>query len=202
MRGIATAKSVGAAVRRKRSLRRLDEQEFSIVSSNCWGSTVYQDLGLPYRTPFVGLFLHAPCFLRLCTNLHETLATPVVTCSKSRYVANPHYPVGMLGDDIELHFLHYTDFDSARERWEGRLARLRWDRLAFSMTDRDEATAELLTSFDGLPFARKVLFTANPHGLACEVSLPEYRGEPFVGDLYTNRRLVRSHFDSVSWLNT
>jgi len=40
---------------------KIDNHNFSIISSNCVGAKIYQEFGLPYKTPFVGVFLFAPC---------------------------------------------------------------------------------------------------------------------------------------------
>jgi uncharacterized protein (DUF1919 family) len=55
---------------RRQLLRmRVHDPEFTIVSNNCWGAHIYQNLGEPYRTPFVGLFLAPECYLRLLKRL-------------------------------------------------------------------------------------------------------------------------------------
>jgi uncharacterized protein (DUF1919 family) len=35
---------------------RLKNQDFTIISNDCWGGGVYEDLQLQYTTPMVGLF--------------------------------------------------------------------------------------------------------------------------------------------------
>jgi len=36
--------------------KRVKRFDFTIVSVDCWGSSIYQDLRIPYNTPFVGIF--------------------------------------------------------------------------------------------------------------------------------------------------
>ena len=40
--------------------RRLKNKNFTIICDNCWAGKVYQELGLPYQTPFVGMFVFSP----------------------------------------------------------------------------------------------------------------------------------------------
>ena len=38
---------------------------FTLISNNCWGAHIYQDLGIAYETPFVGPFLDPDSYLNL-----------------------------------------------------------------------------------------------------------------------------------------
>jgi uncharacterized protein (DUF1919 family) len=60
----------------------------------------------------------------------------------------------------------------------------------------------MLVAFDRLPYKHKVCFTAHPYpDVASSIWIKECAGEPFVTDIYTNRGLVRRHFDVIDWLN-
>ena len=41
------------------------DTRFTVVSNNCWGAHIYQALGVPYATPFVGLFIPPADYLEL-----------------------------------------------------------------------------------------------------------------------------------------
>ena len=77
--------------------------DFTIVSSNCLGSRIYQELTLPYNTPFVGLFLYTPCYIKLLQNLKDYLQRPITFIEISKYdEANKlrmslenNYPIGL-----------------------------------------------------------------------------------------------------------
>ena len=188
-------------IRRQRWARNARNNGFSIIASNCWGTTVYQDLALPYQTPFVGLFLFPDCYLKLVSNL-STLDAPLRFTESSRYEPDTRYPIGILDDDIELHFVHEQSSAQANEKWSRRLARLNPDRLFFAFTDRDGATQSHLRRFDELPHARKVCFTARDYpDLQSTISVPAYASEPCVGDLFADRRAVDPCFDVLAWLN-
>ena len=95
----------------------LKNRNFTIVSNNCWGGYVYQEFGLRYNTPFIGLFIYAEDYIKLLKNFRYYMNQELkfIDISKSKYIRDvksrkdrrDDYPVGIL-EDIELHFLHYN----------------------------------------------------------------------------------------------
>ncbi|UBF27339.1 DUF1919 domain-containing protein [Kovacikia minuta CCNUW1] len=192
----------------------LRNKNFTIISNNCWGGEVYREFGLPYQTPFVGLFLFAPCYIQLLQNprtyLEQTLR--FITCSKYQPANEARkqgiwdlYPIGLLGDAIEIHFMHYASETEAREKWIRRSQRINWnnqDRIFFKFCDRELCTNQLLIEFDQLKYAHKVCFTSQPHPtLRSAVWIEECKQDESVvdgGELY---RIGKKYFDVIDWLN-
>ena len=187
---------------------RLSGKSFALVSNNCWGYELYGALGREYNTPFVGLFLFPESYLKLLENLDVCLRTELAFTRTPRWVAGtPGYPVGVLGDGIEIHFLHYATEQEAREKWNRRAARLvrameTGTPLFAKFCDRDGCTAEHLARFHALPFANKVTFGirafGSPHHL-CRPELKDPQGD-FVVDgvkLYDRRYHC---FDLADWI--
>ena len=141
----------------------LKNKHFTIISDNCWGGRIYQELGLPYQSPFIGLFIYSPDYVKLLANPKHYLSgeLPLVFVEESRYRSKDGitYPVALL-EDIEIHFLHYADEEEARSKWSRRLARMNWDNLYFKMNDNDQATYQLLKDFQDLPYQAKVIFSS------------------------------------------
>ena len=54
--------------------RRLKNKNFTIICDNCWAGKVYQELGLPYQTPFVGMFIFSPDYIKMLKNLKHYLS--------------------------------------------------------------------------------------------------------------------------------
>lgn len=48
---------------------RIEDRNFTIISNNCWGGELYKELNLAYNTPFIGLFIYAPCYIKMLKNL-------------------------------------------------------------------------------------------------------------------------------------
>src|SRR2546430_15876081 len=65
--------------------KRLRSQTFSIVSDDCWGGEVYKLTGAPFATPFIGLYIIAPSYLKILRDLPTALTSELVQTKASRY---------------------------------------------------------------------------------------------------------------------
>jgi len=143
--------------------RRLKNKNFTIICDNCWAGKVYQELGLPYQTPFVGMFVFSPDYIKMLKNIKHYLSgnIPLKFVKESKYIKDfdNSYPLALL-DDIELHFLHYADEEEATQKWNRRLKRMHWDNLYFKFNDNDACTYELMKEFEELPYKSKVIFSS------------------------------------------
>jgi len=186
---------------------RLKNKNFTIICNNCWAGSVYEDLGLPYNTPTVGLFFYAPCYIKFLKNLEYYLKTPLMFKNISFYsLANERrkkkkYPIGVL-DDIEIHFLHYASNEEALEKWNRRKQRVNLKNLYVAFSDVDLCTVNEMQEFDIMHFPHKVFFSAkNYEGINSLVWLKSYVQNEHVGDLVHNPWSYRKYFDVVRWLN-
>ena len=178
-------------------LRGIKSRDFTIIASNCTGTLPYRFLDMEYLTPTANLFFHAPCYLKFVTRLDHYLAQPLRFISASRYangrqVHAEHglYPIGIL-DDIEIHFMHYSDASDAAEKWERRKKRINRNNLVYAFTDRDGCTPEIMQAFDRLP-GRKLMLTAKPAPwISCAVTVPHWYGQSEIGDAYTQYNTLR-----------
>ena len=152
----------------------LKKTPFSIISNNCWGGFICQYFGIPYTSPFAGLFLFAPDYLKLLENLEGYLGKELhfIDADESKYQNElrknrtfNQYPIGVL-EDVEIHFLHYASREEVLEKWKNRLKRICWDNLIVKFCDRDLATPELIHRFDNLPFEKKVCLVAQKYEYA------------------------------------
>lgn len=178
-------------------------------------SKLRENLALPLRFVTVSRHLAAPnlaaanpaCRIPPATSISSGVppTTPAGSNPPTPYSigSNPSYPIGLLGDDIEIHFLHYHSEQEAREKWERRVVRINWDRLFISFSERDLCTPQHIAQFDALEFPRKVCFTANEYrDLSSIVWLKNYKGQGEVGDLYRDYKVVMKQFDIARWLNS
>ncbi len=141
----------------------LNQEKFCIISNDCYGGEIYRLTKRPYNTPFIGLMLMAPCYLKLLQNLEYYMQTTLKFADKSRYEAmnlfrekSNFYPLGLL-DDIEIHFIHYANVEMARDNWERRRARMDFENLKIKFSlGKDYATTEHLQFFEALPFKNKL----------------------------------------------
>lgn len=187
----------------------IDVKEFSIISSNCWGGSVYEDLKLPYQSPTIGLFFYAQCYLELLQELKTNINLPLSFTATSKYQEaniyrneNYAYPIGLLGENIEIHFLHYKTIEEAEDKWARRKERVNWNNLYIACTDRDGMTPELMKTFDNLPYKNKVLFTGQSYPTIKSAQyLKAFKKDKIVGDLYNQRFFVTQNFNLKYWLS-
>lgn len=185
--------------------RRLRNKSFSLISNDCWGAEVYKHFDMPFNTPFIGLMLQAPCFVKLAQNPRHYLAQPLVFHAESRYASInelrtrlDHYvPLATLGGDVEITFLHYHSDEEARAKWNKRARRVRWDNVYFKFDgSKDSATPELVQEFDQIPYPHLTLLREPQPGIGSAIVVPHY----ILDGLQQFERSL-PHFDLVGWLN-
>ncbi|RCR67626.1 DUF1919 domain-containing protein [Larkinella punicea] len=143
---------------------------FTIISNNCWGGFVYNYFKLKYQTPFVGLFLFAPCYIKFLENFDSYINSDLVfiKANESKYKNNietQEYPIALLDNEVEIHFLHYTSEIMAKKNWKKRSSRINKTNMLVKFSDRDLCTKELIERFDNLPFNNKICFTTKKYPL-------------------------------------
>lgn len=187
---------------------RLRNRKFSIISSNCNGGVLCSDLGIPFNSPFVNLFIRASDFVKLCKNLKYYLDKDLSFVKENDDIYGfVEYPTAYL-DDIKIYFMHYTNEKEALDCWERRKKRINFDNLFFLFTDRSGCTYSDLENFDKLPYKNKVVFTHLPHPeLKSVYYIRGYEKEDKVGILseFENKKFIKKRkyecFDFVGWLN-
>lgn len=155
-------------------------RNFTIISNNCWGGTVYESYNLRKESPTVGMFIMPDDFLMLAGDLEGTLSRPLkFICPKDSKWKNAlggqstwgAYLIGRVGD-VELHMLHYHDETVARMKWEARIQRINLEKLVFKLNDQNGCTEEHARRFDSLRLQNKVFFTVRDYpGIDCAVKL-------------------------------
>lgn len=155
---------------------------FSVISNNCWAGSVYRRYGLPYASPTIGLYFFADDYVRFVSRLHHYTSVPLefIDVRESRHAGRLAEkgelgkPMGVL-DDIEVVFLHYSNADEAREKWQRRCERINWDDLFIKFSQMNDCIDEHLRIFDSIPHRNKLCFTASPRPeLGCSVHFPGY----------------------------
>ena len=194
---------------RREARARLRAGSFSIVADDCWGGEIYRLTGRPFATPFIGVAIAGPCFMRILRDLPAALASELVPVDRSRYpdaerdrqrFPRGPFPVGVLAEvDAEILFMHYGSWDDAHEAWMRRRKRVDVaDPLIKIGTHPGRPGAvdsELLAEIARLPFRRKLVLADAPVP-SVNTALAPYHEDAVV-------RLHRgaARFDHVAWLN-
>lgn len=132
------------------------KRDFVIISDNCFGGVIYQELEMPYTSPFIGLAVKASDYVRLLSNIDYYLCQPIHFVE-----SNESYPVGML-DDVTIDFVHYKDEQEVVEKWKRRKSRMLSidkDKWVVKMDDRQKSTVKYLEQFHSLPYKNKISFS-------------------------------------------
>lgn len=183
---------------RKNDRTRLSNKKFTIISDNCWGGQIYQELNVPYSTPFVGLFVFSPDYVKLLENLEYYLNLELQFIQNSKY-GEFKYPVGVL-DDVEIHFLHYSGEKEAKEKWDRRVKRINWDNILVKMNDADLCNLDLIRRYDQLKY-NKVFFSAKDiDDIKSLIHLKELEKYGYVRN-GRDMKVYRKYFDVVEWIN-
>ena len=185
----------------KKIRAKINNENFTIISNNCFAGSIYQDLGVEYRSPTVGLFFYSDCYMKFVDNMKYYLNLELIFTSKSKYHNNKlSYPVGIL-DDIEIHFLHYATEKEAKEKWDRRKSRINFNNIFYIFSDRDgfnDKNFEDFLRFNG----NKILFSANEkYKSENTVILKEFIGESQIGEITLNKWMYIYEFDICDFLN-
>lgn len=157
---------------------------------------VTHDFLQPQLSPTVNLFIMPTDYLRLLKNLEENLkAEPVEVKSDKRY------PVGVV-NGVEINFMHYSSFVQAKDSWEKRAKRIKWDNMLVIFVERDGCTEEQLREFDGLSFKNKIAIVHRHYpNLKCELVVPVPSGANEVGKITDWANLFgKREYDVIDWV--
>jgi uncharacterized protein (DUF1919 family) len=190
---------------------RLRSHEFVIISNNCWGFECYKTLNREYNTPFVGLFLYPVDYLKLLRRFDQIGNEPLRFQNFSaHHDMQPNYPIGIIFENLEIHFLHYSNEAEARDKWTRRLQRMKQSiahgaEILFKMCDRDGCTSSDLETYHNLPVvlqSKRVSFGVKPLKIAHHVrvngELSELQNQAVDGhQLYRKRYKA---FDFAEWV--
>ena len=164
-------KRIKFAESRKKGLKL---QNFTIISNNCWGGMIYESYNIIKQTPTAGLFFMAEDYIKFVSDLKKYTSSDIEfiepasskwyksVCSDSRYGS---YPVGRIGGDVEIFFLHYHSKKEAAEKWKRRCERINWDKMLVKFNDQNGCRKSDLEAFLKLPYKNKLFFTCKDWGI-------------------------------------
>ena len=143
--------------------RKLKNDHFSIICSNCIGGTIYHRLGKQFLSPTINLFIRERQFVPFCLHLKYYLSQ-----EPQLVESDAPYPIGKLcGDgeelpDIEIHFNHDRDPAAAFRKWNERKQRVDWDNLYLICYNLDGVSIEQLRQLEQVRCRNRVVLTRIP----------------------------------------
>lgn len=141
----------------------IQNPDVTIFCNCCIGGAMYNDLGLQFLSPTINLFFGHHSFIDFVMHYEAYATGELIDTGKYDINENGlHGPVCMLRKnglpDIEIHFLHYSSFEEAKEKWESRFKRINKEKIFLvieAMTDHEHL---LFDEYAALPYP-KIIFT-------------------------------------------
>ena len=189
-------------------LKKYITSDITIISTNCFAGRIMQDLKMQYNSPTLGLYFMYPDYIDFLSNIkHYLTETKLVFTDKSKYQlgnerlqnAEHKYPMALLDNVIEIHFLHYKTEEEAAQKWYRRIERINWNKLFVIGMDQNGCKEADIYNFEKLPFKNKVFFThRNIKETNVIIPIKEFACRNEVGNPYTERDIFYKYL--VKWL--
>ena len=183
-------------LRLKFSNRNLNKP-LTLISNNCLAGCVLHDYKMRFDTPTINLYIPFPDYI-LFLQKFEYFVNADFEEIKDELVS---YPIGLLGGEIKVNFLHYNSFEQAVEAWRRRAKRIHYDNIKVVLVERDGCTAKDLMDFDNLPFANKVALTRrNNLNLKSSFHFKGYDDKEELGNImFYKGFLGKKIYDKFDW---
>lgn len=180
--------------------KRLKNNNFSIICSNCIGGIIYHRLDKKFLSPTINLWMHQFDFLKFVLNLKEYISKDLKFI-ESEY----NYPVAMLGD-ITIYFNHSKTEEEAKLNWDTRKIRINYDNIFIIMYDRDGITKEDIKKLEQVNCKNKIVLSDREYSdidyvLTIKPNYDKINGQQYLDKDIFDKRTFEKYFDFVKWLN-
>ena len=170
----------------------------TLICNNCTGAMVLHDSGLRFNTPTVNLFMYPEYYIEYLENLQYYLNTTLEDITN-----DSSYPIGLLGKNVRIDFLHYPSFVKALTKWKQRSTRVDLENLYIVLVERDGCTEDILFRFDKLPYKNKVALVHKPYPkIKCAYVMPNCAEENQLRQIIDYKgHLGNRYYDLFNWTN-
>lgn len=198
---------------------KINKDNFSIISNNCWGGMIYESYGLEKQSPTVGLFFTSKDYIKFISKFKYYINKELkfIDYEKSNiypFLINNNIskdvPIGRL-DDVEIVFLHYKDKKVAKEKWNKRVKRINYKNIIFKFNDQNDCNEKDLQEFLKLPYKNKLFFTTREWKIknSCIIKIPQLFNrkyilsshEPFGNNIFFNVNNYINNIHSETFFN-
>lgn len=137
----------------RKRLKEFKDKTPTIISVNC--------IGWKFLSPTINLFFYPDDYICFVTRLHEYVKEPL-SFVRTGY-SGKEYPICTLGDGnklkkIEIHFLHYNNYQECCEKWADRCNRIKWNNILLIFTDQNGCTLKNIKDFLQLPYPKMLFY--------------------------------------------
>lgn len=193
---------------------KLTNKDFTLITQNCIGGVIYDDLGMQFSSPTINMFIEDDNFVKLVENLEHYMSIKpkkVTDCYVDPIDNNIKYPIIKI-DDIKINCLHSKDCKQAIEDWERRRKRINLDNVIVIANSWNLHENKKLIERIGRIKYKKVIFTYKDYNKKYCIPLKgdfwkvDERGivRPNLTDFMPNNSIYRYFekiFDFVDFIN-
>lgn len=130
----------------------------SIIANDCCGGVIYNNMGLPFTSPTIKLYINNEDFMLFCKYIEDFMESEIEYSSNNDF----SYPVGELKcvhGIVKVYFMHYESFESAKICWERRKSRIDFRNIFVLMNAGPNVSDDVLKEFSNLKF-KKILLSS------------------------------------------
>lgn len=186
--------------------KRLKNHDFTLLAPTCIAGVIYHELGMPFLSPTINLWMYDKDFVKFVGNLRYYLSQEL----RFVKIEGEYTPVAYL-DDILIHFNHYHSEEEAADKWYERCKRVNYDNLYAIMADQPDGgvvTHEDMLSLKKLPLCNKAVLSIRDYDdIDYIVHLPKDPNKDCVNMYMFDKSKVLARFrwerdwDYVKWIN-
>lgn len=186
--------------------KKLKCKQFTIISNNCFAGVFYRNNNLAYMSPTCGLFIMPKDYIQFIYHIKEyakiePIQIEIEESKYSNYLKSIDYK-GTIGklNDIEIMFLHYSDFQEAKSKWVRRMNRIYYDKIIYKFNDQNGCTYEELLKFEQFPAENKICFTAREYEGINSIVFHEFEKIGYVEN-DTKEKIFTKYINMYDYIN-
>ena len=180
--------------------KKINKNHITIISRDCIGGILYKRLNIRFDSPTINLYFNNRDFIVFCENLNEFINTEL----KEYKTLNYKYPVGILENNIgsvKIYFMHYNDFESAKQAWDKRKLRIHYDNLYIIFDAKHNIDEEILNRFKNIKCKNKIILSSNVNveKYPFAYNMKCYKEECETLIKYPSKYHYKRYLDEVNW---
>jgi uncharacterized protein (DUF1919 family) len=187
--------------------RKFKFTNFTIIANNCFAGIIYRNNNIPYQSPTCGLFIMPDDYIKFIYNLKKYLSKEMqqISINDSKYkeyleTINYSGTIGKI-DDIEVMFLHYKDFEEAKNKWYKRAERINYDKIIYKFNDQNNCTYDNLKDFQSFKAKNKLCFTAKKYNGVDSIIFEEFEKDGYVKN-DTKEKIFKKYINIYDYINS
>lgn len=185
--------------------KRLKNKDFTLLAPTCIAGVIYHELGLPFLSPTINLWMYDKDFLKFVHNLKDYLNYEL------EFVDGIDQTPTAYLNDILIHFNHYHSNEEAKQKWDERKKRINYDNLYIIMADQPDGgviTHDDMLSLKSVLCKGKVVLSIKKYDdIDYIVNLPKDPQKDCVNMyMFDKSKILKRYrwervWDYVAWLN-